>query len=76
MRYTIALVLAFVLCGCGPLDAWNAPKVGYIDPNTGCARWAHNVRGPDAYDIAHGLPYHCETPPHDPDFVDIDQVDQ
>lgn len=73
-KYIAAIIL--LLTACGPLDSWNAPKVGYIDRNTDCPRYAHTVRGPDAYDIAHNRPYHCEVPAPDLDNIDIDQVDQ
>lgn len=71
-----ASLLCLFLAACGPLDSWNAPKTGYVDTVTGCHRAFHAVRGPDQYDIDHGRPYHCEAPAHDPDFYDIDQVDQ
>lgn len=71
----MAWVWLLSVSGCA-LDEWNPPKTGYIDQNSGCPRYLHNVRGPDDYDIAHGKPYHCEMPQDDPDFVDIDQVDQ
>lgn len=71
-----AWVLALVLLGCGPLDVWNPPKVAYVDTVTGCYRYQHSVRGPDDYDVAHGQPYHCETPGYDPDNSDVDPVEQ
>ncbi len=71
-----SLIFLIFLPGCASLDSWNPPKTAYIDRNTGCPRWAHNVRGPDAYDVAHNRPYHCEVPPADLDNIDIDQVDQ
>lgn len=71
------LVLAALACGaCAPLDTWDPPKVGYIDTVTGCPRFEHDLNGPDAYDRAHGEPYHCEAPASDPAFNPIDRVDE
>jgi hypothetical protein len=69
------LAVLLLCCSCGPLDSWNPPLVGYVDTSSGCPRYAHNVRGPDAYDSAHGRPYHCEVP-FDESYGDIDMVDQ
>ena len=69
------VLLSAALTGCTGTIFEFRQHVGYIDPNTGCPRWAHNVRGPDDYDVAHGRPYHCEVPQTDQDYVDIDQVD-
>lgn len=70
------VLAAVILAGCSPLDTWNTPKVGYVDSHSRCPRYMHRVRGPDAYDVAHGQPYHCEAPPFDSQFSDIDAVDQ
>lgn len=72
MRY---IILALALSGCS-LESWNPAKVAYIDHSSGCKRYMHSVRGPDAYDIEHNQPYHCEAPMYDSDFFDVDQVDQ
>jgi hypothetical protein len=74
VNYGMCLV-SVLLVGCS-LESWNPAKVGYEDTATGCPRYQHTVRGPDQYDIDHGRPHHCEVPMHDPDFADIDQVDQ
>lgn len=73
----ILLILVCILSalGCEP-GAWNPPVVGYRDEITGCPKYMHTTRGPDAYDRAHGQPYHCETPQYDPDNSDIDPVAQ
>lgn len=76
MRAPPILLPIFLVLGCGSLDSWNPPKASYVDQNTGCPRYAHAVRGPDDYDIAHGRPYHCEVPAVDLDNIDIDMVDQ
>lgn len=76
MTKYLAAALCILTFACGPIDSWNPPKVGYVDTTTGCAKYLHNARGPDAYDIAHGRPYHCEAQGLDLDYVDIDQVDQ
>lgn len=70
----IASAAALWLIGCttAELNAIDPPKMGYVDPTTHCPRYEHNVRGPDAYDRAHGLPYHCEKPQWDAENSDID----
>lgn len=78
LRWLAGLVSAplVLACSVAQLDSWNPPKMAYVDPITGCARYLHAIRGPDAYDVAHGQPYHCEMPREDPDFVDVDQVSE
>lgn len=73
--FAVTCTLLGALAGCTP-GAWNPPKAGWVDPSTGCSRATHKVRGPDAYDAAHGRPYHCETPWYDPDNSDVDPVSQ
>lgn len=69
---------AFLLASCSQatLDRNDPRTPNFVDQVTNCPRYLHHVAGPDAYDEAHGEPYHCEKPREDPDFVDVDSVSE
>jgi hypothetical protein len=73
-RAPLVWLVMLALAGCGPLDSWNKAKAPSSDPD-GCPPEMHNVRGPDAYDVAHGEPYHCEASGPDLQYQDVDPLE-
>jgi hypothetical protein len=76
VRKSSPVLCVVLVVGCAvPLESWNPQHP--MPMGRDCAPPYAHKRGPDAYDVAHGQPYHCEASPEQGDVPshDVDALE-